>query len=97
MARIAVAVFRRHLAPYLADHDLHGKAQPVTIVTVVAVDEEDDGRHADHHEGEQADEDNGGMDLGADIHLPIGPDIAPVEPGPDQQGGHAEKGYQEKK
>src|SRR6185437_965434 len=81
MARIAVAVFRRHLALYLADHDLHGKAQPVTIVTVVAV----------------ADEDNGGMDLGADIHLPIGPDIAPVEPGPDQQGGHAEKGYQEKK
>ena len=35
------------------------------------------------------------MDLGADIHLPIGPDIAPVKPGPDQQRRQTEEGYEE--
>ena len=87
----------RQLVLHLVHHHLHRPAQPILIIPVVSVDKEDDRRHPDNDKGEQADKDDRRMYLTSDIQLPVAPQLAPMQTGPDQQGRQPEKEDQEQK
>src|SRR5579863_10344383 len=92
-----VAAWSRQLALNLTHHDHHGLAQPGLIIPVIPVDKEDDRGHPDHDKRKQTDKDDRRMDLRPDIHLPVGLELAPVQPRPDQQRSAAEQRYEEQK
>jgi hypothetical protein len=54
---------------HFIDHDLHGATQLIIVIPVIPADKKRYRSHSDDDKGKYADEYNGTVHLGADVHL----------------------------